>query len=109
MIIIPTDDRPFNEQAIQLGDQTFILFLRWSTRASAWYLDLSDVDGDPIVQNVKVVCNYPLLKKVADERKPAGELFALTFTEDTSPPGLAELGPDQRVALWYFSDEELGR
>lgn len=78
---------------------------RWNGRVGAWFLDLADGDGDLIVAGVRVVLNLPLLGKVADSRRPPGELFAVDTAGTELEADFEALG--RRVAIFYASFTDL--
>lgn len=99
---VPTSDDPFYLQRTSLEgvDYTFEFF--WSTRESCWYLDLSTFDDVEIVSGLKLICNTPLLYRLASATRPPGELIVISKTDDDSPPGLEDLIEDTgRCSLLY--------
>jgi hypothetical protein len=74
----------------------------WNERDEAWFMTVSDTDDDPIASGVRVVADFPLLRRVADARAPLGDIVALDSTGE-GDPGLADLGV--RVSLVYEESE----
>jgi hypothetical protein len=72
------------ETRVYLGDNEFILFFDWNETVSAWYLSISDTDGNPVIggQSIKIITNYPLNRKISKSLIP-GWLLALDATETT--------------------------
>lgn len=87
------------------GGASYRLTFRWNARVGAWFMDLADGDGSLIVAGVRVVLNIPLLGKVADSRRPPGELFAIDTSGDELEADFEGLG--RRVALYYASFSDL--
>lgn len=98
-----TTDPDYTQRTILDGVE-YILAFRWNGRAAKWFFSLYDQSGDPIVEGVKVVADFPLLRPVSDTRKPPGDLIALDTTGEGRDPGLGELG--DRVILTYLDSTE---
>ncbi len=79
---------------------------QWNQRAAKWYMDLADAAGAPIVFGVKVVADFPLLRRLTDSRTPPGELFAMDRSRAGQDPGLSDFGT--RVQLIYIPAADLG-
>lgn len=92
-------------QQTQLDGQTYNLRVHWNEREGSFYLELGDVDGDPIVASRKLVPDWPLIFRVRDDRRPPGELLMVDLTGSGIPPQLDELG--ERVVLLYFDQAEM--
>lgn len=101
----PGELTPHVEQTTELDGVEFGLRLRWNDREQRWYLDLSDVDGAPILLGVKLVANWSLLRTLADDgRRPRGELVVVDTTGE-GDPRLPDLG--RRVRLIYVPVAEV--
>ncbi len=90
-----------------LAGATFTIRQRWNTRDAAWYLDLYDVNRDPIFQGIKVVIGTGLGRRVADPRMPgvfvAADLETVTagVSRDAT---FDDLGTRVRVYFYPFSE-----
>jgi hypothetical protein len=42
-------ERGDSSQQVQIGDLNYTLRLWWGQKARTWYMDLSDLDGNPVV------------------------------------------------------------
>jgi len=71
-----------------------------------YYMDLSDVDGVAIVTGRRLVADGFPLSRVADDRRPPGEL-AVVDDNNGGDAAFGEIG--DRVRLVYLDAEELGR
>ncbi len=103
---IPTFSDPFYDETISLEGQSYVFDFRFNQREGAWYFSIALPDGTELASGIKVVCRRELLHRFADVRLPRGLLVALANGEDSSPPGLDELGEDKRVTLLYFETGE---
>lgn len=103
-------------QTTTLEGRDYILRFLWNQREGSWFFSLFDADEDPIVEGVKVVVGFSLLRLVTDERRPPGVLLAVDTTAPVPDraagekvlaldPGIDELG--ERVLLLYFPTDEL--
>ena len=88
---------------------SYKLRFNYNGRESLWYLSLLTAGGEPISEGMKLVLNIPLLRKVADSRRPGGELYVIesdSFGVSTGqPPGLTDFGT--RVELIYIDKEQI--
>lgn len=96
---------PAFTQRTLLDGRAYILDFRWNERESAWYLSLLDEHEDPILYGIKLVLNWPLLRRVVDPRRPPGSLMCVDPSGNDDSPGLQELGT--RVELIYLDAEEI--
>lgn len=96
---------PDYSQRTTLDGREYHFRFQWNVREAKWYMSLKDSADSAIVDNVKVVANFPFLKLLTDARRPPGEIIA----QCTSgiDPGLKDLGG--RVTLTYVDAAELGR
>lgn len=88
------------EEFVFLDGREYLLRFRWNARAFAWYMDVNDQDGLPIVNGVRLVCGIRLAREVVgDDRMWPGTMACVSTTQDDSDPGVADLGA--RVLLIY--------
>lgn len=93
-------DTPLFTQRVTLDGQEYTIRLDWNGREGRWYLDVGDVDEAWIVTGIKLVADWPLLRRCADSRKPPGDLLAVDMSGAGEPPNLPQLG--RSVKLIYF-------
>lgn len=99
ILVIPTTtDVPHYSVQVELDGALFTFTLRWNERAGAWFMTVADANDETIVAGIKVVVNFPLLRKLVAENRPAGEIYAVDPTHD-GDPGRNDLGG--RVLLMY--------
>lgn len=92
---------------------TYTFNVHWNGRDSdpdngidgAWYFDLLEADGTPIVTGVKVVLGTYLGRTCAHEFFQNGVLVAIDNSGDKRDPGFDDLGA--RVELWHFTTDAL--
>lgn len=97
-----TPGDPFYSQTTRLDGRDYVLHFAWNQREERWYLSIHDEEDAPIVQGLKLIANWPLLRYYhSDSRVPPGEIIVVDATGDGSPPLLDELGPGKRCELTY--------
>ena len=95
---------PDQSLSVSLGGKRVLLRLLWNEDSGAWFMDVSDADGDMIKAGARVVSNWPLLLRVSDERLPSGNIMALRMV-GSGPPDITELGETVRL-VYVESDDE---
>lgn len=104
---IPTStDALFWSQTTTLDGVSYLLEFRYNTRESCYYLQISQPDGTVLVQGIKLVTNFRLLRRRIDTRLPPGDIVAVAYDGSPAPAALGELGIGQRVELVYLTAEE---
>lgn len=93
-------DAPVIEISTSLDGRRYVLRVRWSERATAWYLDLETEDAQPIVQGRLVRLNRNLISGAVHPDAPAGVIAALRVGESVELPSLEGLG--ETVRLYYY-------
>ena len=103
-LLVPTSPGVhYYTQKTKLDGRDFVLRFAFNERESAWYLSILDEEETPLLLDLKLVANWPLLRHYRyDPRFPPGELMAVDLTGDGAPPGIDELGEGKRVELKYF-------
>jgi hypothetical protein len=102
IVQIPTWPDPYYLQKVRLDGRDFVLHFAFNQREDRWSLDIHDDEDEPIVQGLKLLANWPLLRHYRwNESLPPGELIVMDLTGDGAPPGLDELGDGKRCQLIY--------
>ena len=94
-----TVDVPHQSFSVQLDGTVYRMRLRYNSRAGHWTLDLADAAANPLVSGVAVRLGVDLLAQYADDRFPAGKLFAMNWVEAYREPARDDFGSD--VVLIY--------
>lgn len=102
---LPNPEDTLYHATVDLDGVSVRMTLRWMDRTASWYLDLEDPTGEAIVRGVRVVTHWPLWVRLRDDRRPPGQLLALSLTDDDSPAGRDDLG--SRVVLVYYTAAEI--
>lgn len=94
-------DTPLYVERTTLDGREFQLRFDYNGREDRWYLDIITVDGQNLAMGIKLVANWPLLRRFTDPRLPQGNLMAIDFSPlQGQSPGFADMG--RRVLLTYF-------
>lgn len=101
--LVPTI--PHYEVATQLGDDLFILELRWNARDEAWYMGVFDDAGTAIRVGIKIVLGTLLGGRVRAAGFPDGVLQAVDLTGAGLDAALDDLGT--RVAVYFTPRADL--
>lgn len=86
------------DQAI--GDVPLRWRIYWNRRAQAYYIDISDIDDEPIASGVKVVIGWDLFYTLSDDRLPEGALIV----RGDEQPGKYDLGDTVQIIFLDRSD-----
>lgn len=92
-------DLPAFKYQIEIDLTLYTLSFTYNARIGKWFLSIGDQDGNPILQGVKLIVGWSLLRQHKDDRLPKGTLFCLDTSDQNLDPGLTELG--SRVLLTY--------
>ena len=79
-IPVPVDSHV--SQRVQLDGTSYTFRWLWNERDGHWFLSLYDVEGTAVVEGLRVVTGWDILKDVTKENRPAGRL--VFFDEATS-------------------------
>lgn len=91
---------PLSPQAqaftISIADVSYRFTVRWCAFAAAWLLDISDVNAEPMVQSLPLVCGTDLLEQY-QHLEFGFQLFAQTDFASSTPPTFENLGVTGRL------------
>ena len=62
---------------LELDGVVFGFDFRFNVRDGRWYYDLLDADGVAIRSGLKIVSNWPTLRIMTQQGRPAGDVFAV--------------------------------
>jgi len=107
ILIVPTSTEIAHyTQRTVLDGTSFQLEFIFNEREGSWYLSILSEEGDDLIMGIKIVADWPLLRRQQREDTPPGELIALDTTGEGLDPGFADLGG--RVILLYGDEAEIG-
>lgn len=73
---------PLVRQRVELEGVEYVLETAWNGRASVWVAALSDAEEASIRSGLQLRRGVPLLRGLADSRRPAGELVVTGRVEE---------------------------
>ena len=96
-----SSDTPLYTIRVTLDGQEYIFKFDWNERENRWYFSLFTIDEKPLATGIKLVANWPLLRRFTSGDMPPGILIAGDFSPlQGEAPTYAELGV--RVRFLYF-------
>jgi len=87
---------------VTLDGVPYTLRVLWNERFGYWSLSIYYRDGDAILLNIKMVNNYPLVKRFA-RLSMKGDLYFLNRAGLTYRPGFDDVGG--QYGLFYYDPE----
>lgn len=84
IIPTPTFEQPHAVQRTALDGTDYILTFDWNERSNHWHLSIADENDNSIIDGIKLVANFSLLRTVTSASKPPGLLF-LTIPSGEDP------------------------
>ena len=104
--IIPTSTELANyTQKTVLDGTSYQLEFIYNEREDAWYVSILSDEGTDLINGIKIVADWPLLRRHQAEDTPPGELIAQDTTGAGLDPGFADLGAG--VILLYIDKAEI--
>jgi hypothetical protein len=105
-IIIPTrTDVPHYRFTTELEGRQYGFEFRWNERAGAWFLALSDAEGDVIGSGIRVRTGSALTTFITDARKPPGRFAVVDTAGKGKHAGASDLGA--RVLVYYTESADV--
>lgn len=95
-----TTEQVFN---VVLNEETFRLKVLWNDEGNYFSLSIYTISEETLIENVKMVPNYPLIKRYKIEGMPKGELFLVRMFGKSEKPDYNELG--ESFKLIFIEDE----
>lgn len=89
--------------SVEIDDTSYILRVLWNERFGYFALTVSTADDVPIVSNVKMVKNYPLVGKFKDPLLPFGDFFFVQESGLIDRPSYDDLGVS--FFLYYYEPD----
>jgi hypothetical protein len=106
MYYLPTWEAPQHyEYQTDLEGKIYTLNFYWNQRAGAWFLSVSDLDGNRLVAGRKVLLNTPILGRAIRPDGPPGLLYAVDTSGEDTEPGQTDFGG--RVRLVYVDLDQV--
>lgn len=96
-----TTDQLFD---VELSGNPYTLRVLWNERGGYFSLSVLEYRGDMILENVKMVKDYPLLGRFKDTRLPDGDLYFVDQKGKNARPIYESVGTGDYV-LYYYEAE----
>jgi hypothetical protein len=104
-LVLPLDSvDPHYTVTVKLEGVRYRLGMDWNEREGSWYLSVAQEDDTAIVSGLRVVPDWPLLRRVADSARPPGEIVFRNTNAGDTEPGRYDIGKIF-VPLYYEEDE----
>jgi len=105
VLVIPTSQTLASyRERVQLDGDAYELHIRWNSCAAAWFVDIFDDDGNPLVYGRKCLIDTRLTGQHQHiPNLPPGEITCFDTTQRKERPGLRDFGT--RVLALYFDQE----
>lgn len=105
LILDTTQPGLYFDQTTQLEGVEYIFTFIWSSRETAWYINISDQTGIILAPWLRLNISYPLLHRFQNPQLPPGMLVLADMTgmnEDIQVP--TDLGT--RVLFFYITSDD---
>lgn len=96
------DDPDYLISAV-LDNVLYFLHLSWNTEGFFWTMSIEDYNHEILISGVKIVPNYPLIRRYSLSGLPPGEFIVASEASIVSKSDFA----DQFATMVYVSESEL--
>lgn len=86
--------------SVELDGNPYILRVLWNERFAYFTLSIMEANESPLLTNVKMVKNYPLIGRFKNELLPFGDLYFIQEKGSAARPGYSDLGVT--FGLYYY-------
>jgi len=90
---------------VVLSDNPYTLRVLWNERGGYFSLSVYERDGLVILENIKMVKNYPLIGRLKDVRLPIGELFFIDNKNKNERPIYESIGTGDYSFVYFVPDD----
>lgn len=88
---------------VTLGGNPYILRVLWNERFGYFSLSVNTSDDVPILTNIKMVKNYPLIGRYKNTLLPFGDIYFIQESGTNARPLYEDLGV--RCNLYYYEPD----
>ena len=89
--------------SVELDGNPYILRVLWNERFGYFSLSVLTADETVILENIKMVKNYPLIGRFKDVRLPFGVLHFVQEKGNATRPGYSDLAVS--FSLYYYEPD----
>lgn len=107
MQILRIEDSSYQIQRVNLNNTIYNVQLSFNSRDSGWYLDLFDINLNPILQSKKLQWGSLVSKKYILPQMVGGDLYIFKTQIINEPLGRDNFGEDKLYQLVYLTDVEI--
>ncbi len=112
MVIIPTFNINNNSarfsQNIDLGGTIYNLLIYWNNRTELWFLDIRDLNQNPILTGSLLSPNNPIFANSrANQSLPNGDIVLIDLKNDLDNVDLTFDTFGVRYQVVFYTDEEI--
>lgn len=86
--------------SVELDGNPYILRVLWNERFGYFSLSVNAADDTPILTNIKMVKNYPLIGRFKSDLLPAGGIYFVQEKGNAERPGYSDLAVN--FGLYYY-------
>lgn len=91
--------------SVELDGNPYILRVLWNERFGYFSLSVNAADDTPILTNVKMVKNYPLIGRFKNILLPAGDIYFVQEKGSADRPEYVDLAVN--FNLYYYEADEV--
>lgn len=105
-VIIPSKKFAHYEMEVTLDGTPYIIIRKWNSRGGFWIMNWLDRNRNVLVNGLKIVVNYELIKWYPDRGLPPGLLIAV---DDKATTGRIQRNDftNGRLSLVYYEESEI--
>ena len=96
-----TSDQLLN---LELGGNPYVIRVLWNERFKYFSFSIKTVDDEPILTNIKMVKNYPLMQRFRDTRLPPGDIYFIQERGKLNRPEYESIGRNEFNLYYYEPD-----
>lgn len=89
--------------SVELDGNPYIMRVLWNERFGYFSLSVLTADEQPILTNVKMVKNFPLIGRFQNTLLPAGDLYFVQEKGNAARPGYSDLAVT--FSLYYYEPD----
>jgi len=106
MLEITVPDTSYSTQRVNINNTVYNLQLSFNSRDNCWYLDLFDINNNPILQSKKLQWGSAVTSKYILPNLIGGDFFILKTEERSQELGRSNFGVGKLFNLVYLTGEE---
>lgn len=109
MLVFRVQDRAYQIQRVNIDNTIFQLQLSYNDRDESWYLDILDINANPILLSHKLQWGSEITKRYILPQFPNGNLYILKTENRDEKITRNNFSENKLYRLVYITDEELNQ